>query len=72
MTYLEYPACALSILGALLVSSRGSRQRRIGFGIWILSNLLLIAWAGNQSACGMLAMYVFFLGTSLRGWHANP
>lgn len=68
---LEYAAVALSMAGALLVSSPKRRRRRAGFLVWIASNALFVAWAACIDARAVIIMYLFYSVTSLRGVISN-
>ncbi|MCK6490621.1 MAG: hypothetical protein L6R48_20400 [Planctomycetes bacterium] len=68
---LQYPGVALGLIGAVLVSQRTPRLRRMGFLLWIASNVLLISWAISAAAWGLLAMYAVYSVTSVMGWLNN-
>jgi hypothetical protein len=68
---LQYPGVALGLIGAVLVSQGTTSRRRRGFQLWIGSNVLLIAWAVQAAAWGLLAMYAVYTVTSLMGWWNN-
>lgn len=68
---LQYAGVAIGLTGALLVSQRAARWRRRGFLCWVASNCLLIGWALDHGAWGLLTMYAVYCLTSLLGWWNN-
>lgn len=68
---IQYAGVALGLAGSLLVPSARRERRRIGFGLWIVSNAFLITWTIHAQAFGLLGMYAFYSATSLAGWWNN-
>lgn len=68
---LQYVGVVFGLAGAVLVSQRSQRARRRGFMLWIGSNILLISWAINAAAWGLLAMYAVYSVTSVIGCWNN-
>lgn len=68
LSLLQWPAMALSIFGAILVSSALRRRRRAGFAVWVVSNLLWILWGAHSAAWGFVVMQAVFTTTSVIGW----
>jgi hypothetical protein len=65
---IQYPAAVLSLAGAWLVADERRSRRHLGFGLWIISNLLWVAWGSSTLAWGLLATYIAYFITSVRGW----
>lgn len=54
-TYLEYSGAALGIVGWLGVRQIGSTgAQELGFFVWIVSGLILIAWGFHTKARGIM------------------
>jgi hypothetical protein len=68
---LQWPAAILGLGGGWLVASRVAGQRRLGFALWIVSNVLWVVWATSTHAWALLGMQSVFLVTSVRGWINN-
>ena len=68
---LQWLGALLGILGAPLVASAHSRNRRLGFAVWMGSNAALIVWASITGAWGLVGMQAFFSWSSWRGWRNN-
>jgi hypothetical protein len=71
MDLLQWPGMALGLAGAPLVASTSAGTRRIGFGLWLISNACWIAWGLDAAAWGLVAMQVVFCWSSWRGWRNN-
>lgn len=67
----QYVGVFLSMVGAPLVASREAAHRRLGYGIWLVSNVFLIAWACSIYAYGLIAMQTYFTATSIKGFRVN-
>lgn len=67
----QYVGVALGLTGAVLVAGATARNRRWGFGLWIVSNACLITWTVNAAAWGLLGMYAVYSITSLMGFWNN-
>lgn len=75
---LELPGMLLGLTGAVLVAGRSRRSRVSGFSIWIVSNVLLIAFSlihGNYFIATMFMAYnltsALGLWNNLRGAHTD-
>lgn len=68
---LQWPGAILGLLGAILVAQKTSEARQLGFGLWILSNACLIAFAATVGAWALVGMYACYAGTSVWGWRNN-
>lgn len=64
--FVEYVGSALGVAGALWLALRLPSSGDAWL-VWVVSNVLLIAWSARHRAWGLLAMYVVYLGTSLLG-----
>ncbi|MBN3760910.1 hypothetical protein [Burkholderia sp. Ac-20365] len=65
-TLIEYAGSALGMLGALS-NSFGERFGRMTFSVWVVSNVLLVAYTSFRAEWGLAAMQSFYLLTSLIG-----
>ena len=57
---LQGPAVVLGMAGAALVASRSQGVRRIGFGAWIVGNLLWVVYASVQGNTYMVTLFGFY------------
>ena len=64
---LQGPAVVLGMAGAALVASRSQGIRRIGFGAWIVGNLLWVVYASVQGNIYMIVLFGFYWLTAALG-----
>lgn len=64
---LQWPAMAITVTAGLLVSSRHTSRRKIGFGAFLVSNALWIAWGWHDEAFALIALQVCLAVTNVRG-----
>lgn len=67
----QWPAMAATLIAAWLVGSRSARKRRWGFGWFILSNVLWIAWGWYAGAYALIALQVGLFAINIRGGRKN-
>jgi len=65
---IENFGAAVACLGAVFNCSPTRKIKRVGFGLWVISNSALWIWCATIQAWGPLAMYTVFLGTSTWGF----
>ena len=64
---MQWPAFAASLAAAWLVASRSSGQRNAGFWVFLLSNLLWIAWGWHAHAWALITLQVGLALLNVRG-----
>ena len=64
---LQGPAVVLGMAGAALVASRAQGIRRIGFGAWIVGNLLWVIYATVEGNTYMMILFGFYWVTAALG-----
>lgn len=67
LSLIQWPAFAASVVAAWLVASREKSKRNIGFWIFLLSNVLWVAWGLHTSAWALIALQVCLAGLNIRG-----
>ena len=68
---LQWPAMAVTLLAAWLVSSRTRRKRNAGFWCFVLSNVLWIVWGWHTHAWALIALQLGLFVLNLRGVKKN-
>ena len=68
---LQWPAMLVNLLAAWLVASKRRARRRWGFGLFILSNILWIAWAWHTESYALVALQVGLFVMNTRGQQQN-
>jgi hypothetical protein len=66
MPLVQWPAMAVSVAAAWLVGSRHPGRRRIGFWLFLASNLLWGAWGLYSSAIALVVLQVCLAAMNLR------
>lgn len=67
MDLLQWTACFVALAGAYLVANDSRTHRRLGFVLFLVSNVLWIAWGGMVGAWALVTMQTLFCLTSARG-----
>jgi uncharacterized membrane protein len=68
---LQWPAMAVTLYAAYLIGSKHRQRRVFGFAMFILSNLLWIAWGWHDGAWALIALQLGLLTLNLRGIFKN-
>ncbi len=68
---MQWPAMAITLAAAWLVGSQSKRKRSWGFWLFILSNVLWIAWGWHARAYALIALQVGLFALNLRGARKN-
>ncbi|CAN7682244.1 hypothetical protein [Acidovorax sp. LjRoot117] len=64
---IQWPAFAASIVAAWLVGSRDTGRRKIGFWVFLASNILWICWGAAAGANAVIALQVCLAFMNIRG-----
>ena len=64
---LQWPAMAVTITASWLVASSNERHRNIGFWVFLVSNVLWIAWGWHDGAMALIALQVSLAAMNIRG-----
>ena len=68
---IQWPAMAVTLLAAWLVSSDRQRRRYWGFWCFILSNVLWIAWGWHDGAYSLIFLQAGLFILNVRGERKN-
>ncbi|MFD4838779.1 hypothetical protein ACFWP0_14840 [Achromobacter sp. NPDC058515] len=69
--FLQWPAMAASLAAAWLVASLGMARRNAGFWIFLLSNVLWVAWGWHDGAYALIALQLGLAALNIRGVMKN-
>ena len=69
---LQWPAMVATLVAAWLVASQQQHRRRWGFWMFVLSNVLWIAWGCYAQAYALIMLQVGLFVMNLRGIERNP
>ena len=71
LDFLQWPAMAVTLLASWLVASRSARKRTWGFWIFLLSNVLWVAWGWQSQAYALIALQLGLAVMNMRGAKKN-
>ena len=64
---LQWPAMAVTIAAAWLIASTRPERRRVGFWLFLASNLLWIAWGWRVAAWALVLLQLALAALNIRG-----
>jgi hypothetical protein len=68
---LQWPAMVVTVVAAWLVASQSKRRRRVGFWVFLLSNVLWIAWGLHDRAYALVVLQLALGAMNVRGAFRN-
>lgn len=63
----QWPAMAITLYAAYLLGSQRADRRIVGFSMFILSNVLWIAWGWHDQAWALIVLQLGLLAMNVRG-----
>src|SRR5690606_13749674 len=69
--WLQWPAMVATLVAAWLVASQRRRRRLAGFALFVVSNILWIAWALPIGAHALIVLQVGLFALNVRGIKKN-
>lgn len=67
LSLIQWPEFAASVIAAWLVASNSKGRRNIGFWIFLVSNVLWVAWGLHTRAWALIALQVCLAALNIRG-----
>jgi hypothetical protein len=64
---LQWLALVVTVIAAWLVSNDKRRRREVGFWIFLVSNVLWIAWGLHAKAFALVALQIFLAVSNVHG-----
>jgi hypothetical protein len=71
MDLLQWPAMVVTVVAAWFVASRDRRRSKVGFWLFLVSNVLWVAWAWHAQAWALILLQFFLAATNIRGERRN-
>ena len=71
MDLLQWPAMAVTVMAAWLVASRSARKRKVGFWVFLLSNVLWTVWGWHAGAYALIVLQAALAAMNIRGAYKN-
>ena len=67
LDWVQWPAMLVTVLASWLVGSNVKERRNTGFWVFMLSNLLWIAWGVHAQAYALIVLQVALAAMNIRG-----
>ena len=64
---LQWPAMVVTVGASWMVGSSQEKRRKIGFWVFLLSNVLWVVWGVYDNAMGLVALQVALATMNIRG-----
>jgi hypothetical protein len=71
LDFVQWPAMVITVLAAWLVASRSARKRKVGFWVFLASNLAWIVWGLHAGAYALIVLQISLAILNIRGVHKN-
>jgi hypothetical protein len=71
MNHLQWPAMAMTLLSAWLVAAQSKEWRKWGFWVFLVSNVLWVAWGWHDHAYGLIVLQFGLVLLNIRGVAKN-
>ena len=63
----QWPAMLITIVAAWFVASTQRRRRRMGFWLYLLSNVLWVIWGVHTNAYALILLQICLAAMNIRG-----
>ena len=63
----QWPAMLITVIAAWFVASTHRHRRRIGFWLFLVSNVLWVAWGAHTNAYALILLQIFLAIMNIRG-----
>jgi hypothetical protein len=71
LDHIQWPAMMVTVAAAWGAASSQKRRRRVGFWLFLASNILWVAWGWYARAWALILLQVFLAFMNLRGASNN-
>ena len=71
LNHVQWLAMIVTIAAAWLIGSRTKRKRRIGFWLFLVSNVLWITWGWYARAYALVVLQIALAIMNIRGAYKN-
>ncbi len=71
LQHVQWPAMAVTVVAAWLVTSQAKRKRNFGFWFFLLSNFLWIVWGWNDGASALVVLQIALAIINIHGASKN-
>jgi hypothetical protein len=70
-SFVQWPAMVVTVGATWLAGSKTPLRRKTGFWLFLLSNLLWIAWGWHDKAWALIVLQFALIAMNMRGVHEN-
>lgn len=71
LNWIQWPAMAVTVIAAWLVASQRKFKRNWGFWLFLLSNVLWVAWGLHDGAYALIMLQICLAILNIRGAMKN-
>jgi hypothetical protein len=71
LDHVQWPAMAVTVAAAWLAASQTRIRRQVGFWLFLLSNILWVAWGLHASAWALIVLQGALAAMNIRGVRKN-
>jgi uncharacterized MAPEG superfamily protein len=71
LDWVQWPAMLATVLAAWLVGSTSKRKRKVGFWVFLVSNVLWVIWGFHSSAYALILLQFCLAAINIRGARKN-
>ncbi len=71
LDFLQWPAMMVTVAAAWFVASKRRGRRKIGFWLFLASNVLWIAWGYHARAAALIVLQLCLAFMNIRGERKN-
>lgn len=68
---LQWPAMAITLIAAYKVTSQKKAKRGVGFWLYLVSNVLWVAWGWHTQAWALIVLQFCLAAMNIRGASKN-
>jgi hypothetical protein len=68
---LQWPAMVVTVVAAWFVASLHKGRRKVGFWLFLISNVLWMAWGWHASAYALIVLQLALGALNIRGAYKN-
>ncbi|MES3020931.1 MAG: hypothetical protein V4857_05025 [Pseudomonadota bacterium] len=67
LDFLQWPAMVVTLLASWMLGSKQAKRRMQGFWMFLLSNVMWIAWGWDDGAYALIALQLGLIVMNVRG-----
>lgn len=71
ITFLDWPAMAISLLAAWVMASQKPHKRVWAFWMYLTGNVMWIAWGWGEQAWALIVLNLALMALNVRGIYKN-